>query len=399
MRVVIILREFYCPSLPIGGAERQALRLAGELPRNGVSATVVTGLWEWGQPRRQVIEGVPVHRHFTAWGMLNIKGLRKFGHYFYLLTLFLYLIWHRHEYDVIHCQTAMSEASVGVLAGQWLHKPTLVRSMASGDWGDLKVLRADRSILGTNWMLKNILKADAVVALNQRVTDEMMSLGVAPERIVSISNGVQVEASSRNRNYTRGDPIVFVFVGRLHPQKGVTTLLRAFGRVAQDTPALSWQLKLAGTGPLEHELKTLANELAIGQHIEFLGHVSDIDALLDQSDCFVLPSLAEGMSNALLEAMAHSLPCIVTDIPGNNSLIRHHKNGLLVRPKDEGDLAAAISVLITDQGLGQRLGLAAVGTVEENYSLGSVARRYASLYADLLQGKTQHHLSGDRSAI
>ena len=81
MRVLLILREFYCPALPIGGAERQALKLAGELHKMGVSVRIVTGLWGWGQRRREIIQGVNVERHFAAWGMFGIKGLRKFGFY------------------------------------------------------------------------------------------------------------------------------------------------------------------------------------------------------------------------------------------------------------------------------------------------------------------------------
>ena len=103
-----------------------------------------------------------------------------------------------------------------------------------------------------------------------------------------------------------------------------------------------------------------------------------------ESDCFVLPSLSEGMSNALLEAMATGLPCIASDIAGNNNLIRDRHNGILVPPKDELALAKALLELSQDEGLRQRLGQAARCTVEEQYSLHSVAQRYAALYQSLL---------------
>jgi len=386
VRVLLVLRYFYCPSQPIGGAERQALKLAGKLQETGVSVTVATGLWDWGQPRREIIQGIPVRRHFAAWGMFDIKGLRKFSQYFYLLSLFLYLVWHRKEYDVIHCHSAMFEASIAVLAGQWLKKPALVRSMASGPWGDLKKVREDRSILGTGWMLRTIRKADAVVALNQQVSAEMIEMGVAKEKIFHIPNGV--ENFCHNRHDALGDPVVIAFAGRLHPQKGVATLLRAFKLVVQEEPHLHWRLKLAGTGPLERSLKALADELAIGQQVSFLGQIPDVNVILDQSDIFVLPSLSEGMSNALLEAMAHGLPCIVTDIAGNNDMIRHLENGLLVQPGDENALAAAIALLAANQELRKRLGQKATRTVEEKYSLDSAANQYMALYANLIQSRT-----------
>lgn len=388
MRVVIILRYFYCPSQPIGGAERQALRLATRLSEKGVSAVVVTGLWEHGQPRRQVIQGIAVHRHFTAWGMFGIRGLRRLAVYFYLMSLLVYLIRHRHEYDVIHCHAAKYEAAAAVLAGQWLNKPTLVRSMASGRWGDLRMVRTDRSLLGTAWMLKKIREANAVVALNQQVLREMIELGVAKERIFSIPNGAE-QPSHLKRDYEVREAMVITFVGRLHPQKGITTLLEACQLVARDRPCLRWRLQLAGTGPLENELKALAAKLAIEQQVSFLGHVDDVNGLLEQSDIFVLPSLAEGMSNALLEAMAHGLPCIVTDIAGNNEMITHDDNGWLVPPEDSHALANALYSLAIDPELRQRLGLAAAHTVETKYSLDHVADQYLTLYAGLLQGRTQ----------
>lgn len=388
MRIVIVLRYFYCPSQPIGGAERQALRLATRLSEKGQSAVVVTGLWDLGQPRRQVIQGIAVHRHFTAWGMFDIRGLRRLAVYFYLMSLLVYLIRHRHEYDVIHCHAATIEAAVAVLAGQWLKKPTLVRSMASGRWGDLRMIRTDRSLLGTTWMLKKIREANAVVALNQQVSREMFDLGVAKERIFNIPNGAE-QPSHLRRNYEIHEAMVITFVGRLHPQKGITTLLEACQLVARDTPCLRWRLQLAGTGPLENELKALAGKLAIEQQVSFLGHVDDVNELLEQSDVFVLPSLAEGMSNALLEAMAHGLPCVVTDIAGNNEMIVHDDNGWLVPPEDSHALATAIYSLAIDQELRQRLGRAAASTVATKYSLDHVAEQYLTLYAGLLHGNTQ----------
>ncbi len=384
MRVLIVLRYFYCPSEPIGGAERQALRLAQELQANQVPVVVVTGLWTWGQPRRETIQGIPVHRHFTAWGMFDIKGLRKFGQYFYLLSLFSYLIRHRNAYDVIHCHSAMFEASVAVSAGRLLHKPTLVRSMASGRWGDLTAMRRDRSLGGTGWMLRKIREADAVVALNRQAKDEMLENGVAGDKIFHIPNGIELEPNGHGRDAALSDPISIIFVGRLHSQKRVDVLLQAFKLVLQRRPDLAWRLKLAGTGPLERELNALADELAISRHVEFLGHVANVDALLDQSDLFVLPSASEGISNALLEAMARGLPCIVTDIPGNNEVIQNRQNGILVTSGDPEALAEAMLDLAADDELRARLGRQARRTIETKYLLSGVAAKYIELYESLL---------------
>src|SRR4030042_4270093 len=389
MRVLILLREFYCPSFPIGGAERQALQLSGELQKIGISVTVVTGLWDWGQPRREIIQDIPVHRHFTLWGMFKIKGLRKFGFYTYLISLMGYLFIHRNAYDIIHCQSALIEASIGVVAGHWLHKPTLIRPMASGAFGDFMKLRKGTRIWGRDWLLSKLCQANAIVALNAQIADEMTVLGVTKDRIVFIPNGVAVESGSFQRSYTRHEPMRIVFVGRLHPQKGIGTLLNALGRLARERADLSWQLQIAGTGPSMHELQALANELGINHCVDFLGHLDQVDSLLDQGDCFVLPSLSEGMSNALLEAMARGLPCIVSNIAGNNNLILHQHNGWLVPPDDEQTLAEAIVEFSVNERLRRDLGQEALKTVQNNYSLHNVAQQYAALYKYLLNSENK----------
>jgi glycosyltransferase involved in cell wall biosynthesis len=386
MRILIILRYFYCPSIPVGGAERQALKLAERLIGKGVAVTIVTGLWDWGQPRREKINGVPVHRHFTGWGMFNVRGLRKFGQYLYLLSLFLYLLLHRNEYDLIHSHSARFGASMVVQAGKLLHKKTLVRSMSSGAWGDVTTVREERSIRGTRWMLHKLGEADCAVALNEQVIRELVEIGVKPERVVRIPNGVETDQVKPKADYRLGSAVKVIFVGRLHPKKGVDTLLLAWQRVTRELPQLAWRLRLVGKGGLGYEMEASARQLSVDQTVEFCGQVDHPFPLLRQSDIFVLPSRSEGMSNALLEAMAHGLPCIVSDIAGNDEVIQHERNGLLVKLDDEQDLARAIARLATDHALRERLGREALRTVEESYSIDSVADRYMALYTDLLQG-------------
>ena len=394
MRILIVLRYFYCPSLPVGGAERQALKLAERLIEKGVTVTIVTGLWEWGQPRREKINGVPVHRIFTGWGMFNIRGLRKFGQYFYLLTLFLYLLRHRNEYDLIHSHSARFGASIAVQAGQLVHKRTLIRAMSSGGWGDVTTVREERSIRGTRWMLRKLGETECAIALNEQVIHELVEIGVKPERIVCIPNGVETDRVEPRTDYRLGQPATVTFVGRLHPKKGVDTLLQAWQRVQKDMPQLAWRLRLVGTGRLAKEMEAMAQRLSIDQTVEFCGQVDDPFPLLRQSDVFVLPSMSEGMSNALLEAMAHGLPCVVSDIAGNNEVIQHEQNGLLVRVNDEQDLACAIVRLAADQALRARLGQEALRAVENGYSIGSVTDRYVDLYTHLLHsGETTTHVS------
>lgn len=391
MRVLIVLRYFYCPSQPIGGAERQALKLAARLLARGAAVTVVTGRWDWGQPRREQIQGVPVHRHFAGCGLAGVRGLGRLSQYLYLTTLFLYLVWHRNEYDVIHSHSAMFGAPIGVSAGRLLGKKSLVRAMASGVWGDIKRLREGEggTISGTGWMVRRLKEADCVVALNRQVSGELLEIGVRLERIVHIPNGVEIERIQPKADYGLGPEITrdltVSFLGRLHPQKGIDVLLSAFKQVREKLPQFSWRLMLIGEGTRRPQYEAMADQLSISPCVEFRGQVADPYPLLGQSDIFVLPSRSEGMSNALLEAMAHGLPCIVTDIDGNHDVIRHNQNGLLMGLDDVNGLVDAIVSLATDQKLRERLGREAVRTVRDRYSLDSIADQYIALYADMLR--------------
>lgn len=397
MRILIVLRFFYCPSMSIGGAERQALKLATRLIERGVDVTVLDGQWEWGQPTRERIQGVPVRRHFTAWGMFNIRGIRRFSQYLYLLTLFLYLVRHRREYDLIHCQSALFEAAIAIWAGHMLGKRTLARSMASGAWGDVERLRQAKgdAMPGTRWMLRQFKKADRIVALNKQVADELIDIGVQPDRIVHIPNGVETKQIKPKTAYASEQPMAITFLGRLHPQKGLRALLLACKRMQESQPQIAWHLNLVGEGEMRGELQAMVRQFSMEEKVQFWGQVGDPFSILAQSDIFVLPSQSEGMSNALLEAMAHGLPCIVTDIPGNNDIIVDQQNGLLVQFDNDAGLAAAIVSLATDQGLRERLGRAALQMVNARFVLDSVADQYMALYTSLLHDAPHPQVQGD----
>jgi glycosyltransferase involved in cell wall biosynthesis len=391
MRIIIILEYFYTSLMPVGGAERQAAKLARRLTERGIDVTIVTGQWKFGERKETVVDHVPVHRHFTFWRMFSIRGLKRFGHYTYLMTLFAYLIKNRNNYDLIHCHSAMSNAFVVALAGKLLNKKMIVRPMASGvQWGDISRMRNMRSL---RWMLGKLKNFDRVIALNQGVVRELEEIGVEASKVVTLPNGVETDSIQHKTDYLAVSEITLTFVGRLHPQKGIETLLSALKKVKVRSPQIDWRLQLVGEGPLRPYLEAKARGLNIDDQVEFLGQVPDVFPILYASDIFVLPSRAEGMSNALLEAMTCGLPCIVSNIPANAEVIEDGQNGLLVNVNDDEDLAKAIIRLAQDQGLREELGRKAAQTIIEHYSIESVAKRYIALYRSLLQGPPERWVS------
>jgi glycosyltransferase involved in cell wall biosynthesis len=286
-------------------------------------------------------------------------------------------------YDLIHVHLLNYHAFAAVLAGKWFKKKTIIKIANSGSRSDIARMQRNELIPGMRQMLPVVLRADCFVALSQLIVDELRDAGVPSERIVEIPNGVEVNTIRPKQDYQLQDPITLIFVGRLHPQKRPDLLLSAFKKAATARPELRWRLLLVGDGPLRSSLETMAQESDIGE-IHFCGEVKDVYALLTQADLFVLPSQAEGMSNALLEAMACGLPCIASQISGNSDLIIDGENGRLVDCNETDDLVKIIIDMVDDGQQRKQLGEAARQAIEEYYSMEYVAKRYIKLYKALV---------------
>jgi len=153
----------------------------------------------------------------------------------------------------------------------------------------------------------------------------------------------------------------FVFVGRLVKRKRVASLIESFAEVRTTLP--DWRLVIAGDGPDAEELETMVKRLGLGEAVDLLGHVQDVSALLRPGGVLVLPSSYEGTPNAVMEAMAHGLACIVAEgSRGPRDLVAPpgaQPAGLVVRVEEPHALANAMQILATDERL--RRSMAAAG--------------------------------------
>lgn len=226
--------------------------------------------------------------------------------------------------------------------------------------------------------------AECLVVVAERVRDDAIAEGVRPDRIVKIANGVvlpQVAAGDTQRLRSELDipenDAVLLSVGRLRYQKAHSVLLRAFPSVLAQFPHT--RMLIAGDGPLRAELESEAVALHIADRVKFLGVRHDIPILLSMADLFVFPSRFEGMPNAVLEAMSHGLPVIATAVQGVDEVVRDAYNGLLVPLEDSEALSDAILRLLGDAAERRRLGAAARATIEQNYTVDIMCRKYEAL--------------------
>ena len=211
--------------------------------------------------------------------------------------------------------------------------------------------------------------------------------GIPPQRALAIHNGIDLDAL-RSRAHPPADlPAGFRVgtVGRLDPVKGLDHLIAAAAIVAPRAPEAHFVI--AGDGPERAPLEEQARRLGLGDRVTFLGQRDDVPAVLASLDIFVQPSLSEGLSNALLEAMALGRPIVATDIGPNAEAVRHLESALLVPPADPQALAEAILRLLGDPGLAAALARSAQQTAERDFSLARSVERYLALYYALLEGK------------
>jgi glycosyltransferase involved in cell wall biosynthesis len=381
-RVVMVVRLFF----PwIGGTERQAFKLASQLRGDGVPVQIVTGRWFKGSPRQEIVGTVPVFRNHTLWEFFGIKGARKLGGYLYILTLMWYLWRRRRTYDVIHVHGLNYHTSAAVAVARFLKRPVITKLANSGSGSDIEKMRRGQQLALSRFAVPIALRSDRFVALNEAIVRELRGVGVADEQIVRIPNGVEVPGDRAKPSYELHDPARLLFVGRLHRQKGLDTLLRSFRELLDQGTPSRITLQLIGDGPDEAFLVSLAAALGISAEVEFMGRRDDIERLLPHGDLFILPSRAEGLSNALLEAMSIGLPVVASCIPGNEEIIEHEWNGLLFTPDDATSLTSAALRLLAETGLRETLGRQARRTIQERYSLDHVSRCYRTLYEQLLR--------------
>jgi glycosyltransferase involved in cell wall biosynthesis len=272
-----------------------------------------------------------------------------------------------------------------VIAGRLFRKKTLVKIANSGQYSDISRMRENYLLWGQQKMLTSTLNADRIIAVNNQIIHELKEAGVSSNRIALIPNGVEQDETIRKTDYGLNDPVTVIFTGRLHPQKALDVLIRAFKHAIDVCSDLDWQLSIIGEGPLRLELEDLTAQLGIAPIVKFRGPIHNVSDHLSKADIFALPSWAEGMSNAMLEAMALGLPCVASNIGANKDLIEHGEQGLLVVPGDANDLAKAIIGLAGDEKLRRKLGTLGFQAIQAKYNIDKVARQYLANYQELLK--------------
>ena len=367
-KILLLIRQ-----LIIGGAESQTYELAKGLDRNKYQVSVCS-LQSGGYfAEKMQAEGIPVSVVAKRWC------------YDFTVVPRLVSLFRRERPDIVHC--VMWTANMwGGLAARLAQVPRLVLSTRSiGIWK-----RKIHYIAGP--LIFN--RADLVLANSVEVGNYMMEQeGVRPDKIQVIYNGLDLGRYCKRPGREEAASIRIAFglppkgpvigiVANLSPQKDYWTFLRAAARAAKHNNEVSFLI--VGDGTLRASLKAEAARLGLARRVVFAGQRPDVERCLACMDAFVLCSLREGFSNALIEAMASGLPVVATRVGGNIEAVRESESGFLFEVGDDKALAYYILRLINNREESRVLGEHGRQRAMREFSMTEYLRRMDMIYTELL---------------
>lgn len=288
--------------------------------------------------------------------------------------------------DVVHAHNFSPNYYAACALFGMVNRPTLV-----GTCHDMGTRLSNRRL---RWIYRASLTQTARLAMvGQQVFDRYIALNMVPaDRATTVLNGIPVDrfqnsaprrhAARTTLGLTETD-LVIGCVGRLVGLKNHGLLMSILPRLAARFPAL--RVVIVGYGELEAPLKAQAQALGVADRLLITGQRSDVSDLLPAFDIFALPSKTEGLSIALLEACATSLPVVASAVGGNPEIIHHQQTGLLVPVDDAQALEEAMLQLISSSELRARLGSAANDWVRQNASITALQQAYEGFYTTAMK--------------
>lgn len=365
-----------------GGMQHQARLVSLRMRQRGVPVTLIAG-----QTRKKRYLPVWAHR-------LPVRYLPDRSQWHFARELYAYLVRCRQSYDVVHLHGFGPEVWAVLAARRVTGKPLVVKPGTSGP-GTKLGLYARVSRLAPGFLPRPWSGVDTWISLSEQSRRDLLDMGVPESRIAAAPNGVDTErfrplppaerAALRAELGLSGPEVLVVAASRLLPHKRVDLLTRAFLHAAKDRPeARLWVL---GGGPERSTLRDLVAGSPVGKQVRLWGAVQpeQMPDVLPAGDVFALFSRYEGLSNALLEAMACGLAPVVSDVSGMADVIRPGSNGLLIPPDDEAAAAKALRQLLSDPAQRESLSRAAMETVHTTYGIDRTVDLLLATYRSLIQ--------------
>lgn len=361
-------------SLTWGGVEKAQLTFATELHRRNISLTIMS-LDRCDPPIEEPLRALGVQIElFLARGLLNPQRIARMARFL-----------KRERFDVLQTHLTYGNiigAMVGRLSGiptvATLHSARRVQQERLSDYG-----REWLETLALRFGVQRVLAVGQVVARAHQSRIPNKHIHIIPNAAPAPHTITPTERETLRAELCDGDPTrtVLIAVGRLTPAKGFRDLLTAFAQLREHHPAAL--LVIVGDGELTDTLTTQIASPGLQEHARLLGYRDDVPRLLCASDVFVSSSHWEGLSWALLEAMATGLPVVATDV-GEVPIVLVEGTGLIVPPKNPALLAEGLRSLLDDPARMRALGAAARQHVDRHYSVSAWVDQHLALYEEMI---------------
>ena len=271
------------------------------------------------------------------------------------------------EYDIVHAQHPVGSLAMKNISGR---KILSIHGIFSKQ---IEMLHGELNSKISDKLEKNGIKwADVVTAGSKESFDYYKKFG---KNVILIPNGIDIKNLPIGVNKLYENQVIFV--GRLSKEKGIDTIIEMTKKLSDEI-----HLVFVGSGPEENKIIELSNNM---KNIHYLGFQSREKTipLIRGSNILIQPSLAEGISATLLEAMACKTPVIVTRVGGNLELFENEKNGILIEPNNHQELLSAIESLLKNHQKSKSISDNAYDTVK-NYDWSKIGKKYLDLYENLI---------------
>jgi glycosyltransferase involved in cell wall biosynthesis len=362
--VLLVLDQF---PKTLGGGERMVLRLAALLPQYGYRASILTFSVH---PECSSLESPPCPIYVLP--LERTYNLKAFSAAFELQGFIS-----AQRIQIVQTFFESSDIWAGLIT-KIMSDAKLISSRR-----DMGILRSRKHQIAYRLMAR---VPDAVFCVSEQVRRYCIEMDrIDPERVHTVYNGLDLaEWNVRGKAAKASSEVHITTVGNIRRVKGHDTFIKAAALIASRFPKISFSI--AGDLLEQNyfaELQALVRKFELQDRFQFLGGIRDIQEHLSGADIFVLPSRSEGFSNAIVEAMAASLPVVATAVGGNAEAVKDGLTGFIVPPENPAALSAAIMRLFSQPSQAIAMGIAGRNRALEMFTTDTMMKRIVAIYRDI----------------
>ncbi|MCK5583955.1 MAG: glycosyltransferase family 4 protein [Elusimicrobiales bacterium] len=364
----------------IGGTEKQALSLSASLVSRGIKVRVLTR--KVGKTlARENMDGVLVRR-------IKTLGTGFIDSIFFMAASFFYLLKHSSEYDIIHVHLASSPAIAAIIAGKIIAKKVIIK--LGGGKGVDEISLSKKTFAGRLKLKFFRFAKPILLVMNNDVLTWLKSTELGNLKLIKFRNGVDTgkysplfyhEKIKAKRRLGFENKQIFLFVGRLSPEKRIKEFVEIWAELMREGNfSDKVHFVIVGNGPDAAFIKDSVKTFDLGDSLTIAGSQTELLSYYNAADIFILPSLSEGLSNSMLEAMSCGLAIMASGVGGAKEAVKEGINGFLFDPFDKQKIKFYINKFLDDDKLALRMGEKSREIAVKKYSMAKVTDELLKIY-------------------